>query len=216
MTGNNRIGKTNVQGRSFGSLCPPHARRRLCSAAPTGRRAWELKVDLALLQGALPYMLHGVEFDKDYTRGLAKKHGICVMSTTMVQIQALKLLGVKSMVGLTYFRDDLNPKFANFFEQAGFKVVAMKGVDVPFSDVGKMPVEEIYAKAKKLFVDSGGGDCLYLLGAGWDYLAAIAPLERDLDTVVLTNVPADVWTSLKHLRVHEPIEGFGRLLAELP
>jgi maleate cis-trans isomerase len=83
----------------------------------------------------------------------------------MVQIQALKLLGVKSMVGLTYFRDDLNPKFANFFEQAGFKVVAMKGVDVSFSDVGKMPVEEIYAKAKKLFVDSGGGDCLYLLGA---------------------------------------------------
>ena len=54
-------------------------------------------------------MLRGVEFDKDYTRGL-KKHGINVMSTTMVQIQALKLLGVKSMVGLTYFRDDLNPK----------------------------------------------------------------------------------------------------------
>ena len=98
----------------------------------------ELKVDLALLQGAPPYMLRGVEFDKDYTRGLEKKHGIRVMSTTMVQIQALKLLGVKSMVGLTYFRDDLNPKFANFFEQAGFKVVAMKGVDVPFSDVGKM------------------------------------------------------------------------------
>ena len=95
-------------------------------------------------------------------------------------------------------------------------MVAMKGVDVPFSDVGKMPVEEIYAKAKKLFVDSGGGDCLSLLGAGWDCLAAIAPLEGDLDTVVLTNVPADVWASFKHLRIHEPIEGFGRLLAELP
>ena len=57
----------------------------------------------------------------------------------MVQIEALKLLGVKRMVGLTYFRDDLNLKFANFFEQAGFKVAAMKGVNVPFSDVGKMP-----------------------------------------------------------------------------
>ena len=34
--------------------------------------------------------------------------------------------------------------------------------------------------------------------------------------VVLTNVPADVWASFKHLRIHEPIEGFGRLLAELP
>jgi len=173
-------------------------------------------VDLALLQGAPPYMLRGVEFDRQYTRELQKKHGIMVMSTTMVQIEALKLLGVSRMVGLTYFRDDLNPKFAAFFEQAGFKVAAMKGVDVPFSDVGKMPVEQIYAEAKKLFLDAGGGDCLYLLGAGWDCLAAIAPLERDLDTVVLTNVPADVWASFKHLRIHEPIEGFGRLLAELP
>ena len=95
-------------------------------------------------------------------------------------------------------------------------MVAVKGVDVSFSDVGKMPVEEIYAKAKKLFVESGGSDCLYLLGAAWDCLAAIAPLERDLGTVVLTNVPADVWASLKHLSIHEPIEGFGRLLAELP
>jgi hypothetical protein len=71
----------------------------------------------------------------------------------------------------------------------------MKGVNVPFSDVGKMPAEQIYAEAKKLFLNAGGGDCLYLLGAGWDCLAAIAPLERDLDTVVLTNVPADVWAS---------------------
>jgi maleate cis-trans isomerase len=63
----------------------------------------ELKVDLALLQGAPPYMLRGVEFDREYTRGLEKKHGIRVMSTTMVQIEALKLLGVKRMVGLTYF-----------------------------------------------------------------------------------------------------------------
>jgi maleate cis-trans isomerase len=110
----------------------------------------------------------------------------------------------------------LNPKFAAFFEEAGFKVAAMKGVEVPFSDVGKMAAEEIYAKAKKLFLESGVGDCLYLLGTGWDCLAMIAPLERDLDTVVLTNVPADVWASLKHLRIHEPIEGFGRLLAKLP
>jgi len=28
----------------------------------------------------------------------------------------------------------------------------------PFSDVGKIPAEEIYAQAKKIFVDAGGGD----------------------------------------------------------
>jgi len=176
----------------------------------------ELKVDLALLQGAPPFMLLGPEFDRENARRLEKKYGITVMSTTMVQLEALKLFRVKRLVGLTYFQDDLNPKFAQFFEAAGFEVVAMKGVDVLFGDVGKIPVEEIYAKAKRLFQESGGGDCLYLLGAGWDCLAAIEPLERDLHTTVLTNVPADVWASLKRLNIREPIKGFGRLLEEMP
>ncbi len=176
----------------------------------------ELKVDLALLQGAPPFMLLGPELDKENSRKLEKKHGVPVLSATMIQIDALRALGAKSLVGLTYFQDDLNPKFARFFEQAGFNVAAMKGIDVPFSDVGKVPAEEIYAKAKKLFMASGRADCLYLLGAGWDCLSAIEPLERHLNTTVLTNVPADAWAALKFLNIRAPIKGFGRLLEELP
>jgi len=174
-----------------------------------------LKVDLVLLQGAPPFMLLGSELDRENSRKLEGKHGVPVLSATMVQLDALKSLGAKSLVGLTYFKDDLNPKFAQFFEQAGIKVAAMKGIDVAFGDVGKVPVEVIYAEAKKLFQQSGGGDCLYLLGAGWDCLKAIAPLERDLRTAVLTNVPADIWAALKFLGIREPISGFGRLLEEL-
>jgi len=175
-----------------------------------------LKVDLVLLQGAPPFMLLGPEFDRDNSRKLREKHGVAVLSTTMIQIDALKSLDAKSLVGLTYFQDDLNPKFAQFFEKAGFTVKAMKGIDVPFADVGKVPVEVIYAEAKILFQQSGGADCLYLLGAGWDCLKAIAPLERDLNTSVVTNVPADLWAALKFLGIREPIKGYGRLLEELP
>lgn len=176
----------------------------------------ELKVEMVLLQGAPPFMLRGVEFDKENASRLEKKYGMTVMSTTMAQIEALKYLGVKRLVGLTYFQEALNAKFAQFFEAAGFQVAAMKGVDVPFGDAGKIPVEEIYSRAKRLFLESGGGDALYLLGAGWDCLAAIASLERDLNTTVLTNVPADVWASLKRLHIRAPVKGLGRLLEELP
>jgi len=175
-----------------------------------------LKVDVILLQGAPPFMLMGPEFDRDNSRKLEAKHDVPVLSATMIQLNALKALGAKSLVGLTYFQDDLNPKFGQFFEQAGFKVAAMKGIDVPFSDVGKVSMETIYGAAKKLFQQSGGADCLYLLGAGWDCLQAIAPLERDLNTTVLTNVPADVWATLKFLDIRETVPGYGRLLEELP
>lgn len=92
----------------------------------------------------------------------------------------------------------------------------MKGIAVLFADVGKVPLEVIYGAAKKLFHHSGGADRLYSLGAGWDCSKAIALLERDLNTTVLTNVPADVWATLKFFDIREPIKGCNRLLEEMP
>ncbi len=177
----------------------------------------KLKVDLIVIQGVPPIMLKGFKFDAELIDALQGKYGVGVLTATRTQIDALKALKTKRIVGVTYFKDDLNPQFANFFRQGGFEVAAMKGcIDTPFSDLGKIPAEEIYSKAKKIFIEAGGGDCLYLLGAGWDCLPAIEPLERDLGTTVLSNVPADVWATQKRLNIRAPVKGFGRLLEEMP
>lgn len=176
-----------------------------------------LKVDLVLIQGVPPIMLRGYAFDAELVETLQGKYRVPVLTATTTQIEALRALKVRRLVGLTYFKDDLNPKFARFFEEGGFEVAAMKGcTEIPFPDLGKIPAEEIYAQAKKVFVAIGGGDCLYLLGAGWDCLPAIEPLERDLGTVVVTNVTADVWATQKRLQIREPVKGYGRLLEEMP
>lgn len=175
----------------------------------------ELGVDMALLQGAPPYMLRGVGFDRNNAWRLEQKHGIPVISTTMAQIKALEHMRAKRLVGMTYFQGALNARFAAFFEEAGFEVAAMRGMDVAFEEVGKLPAERIYENARRSFLDAGGGDVLYLLGAGWDCLGVIAPLEADLGTTVLTNVPADVWACCRRLHLRASISGFGRLLEEL-
>ena len=162
-------------------------------------------------------MLRGYRFDAELVQTLQGKYRVAVLTATATQVDALKALGVKRLVGVTYFKDDMNPKFAKFFEEAGFEVAAMKGcVDLPFSDLGKIPAEEIYAQAKKVFLEKGGGDCIYLLGAGWDCLPAIEPLERDLKAVAVTNVTADVWATQKRLHIRAPVKGYGRLLEEMP
>lgn len=178
----------------------------------------DLKVDLVVIQGVPPIMLRGYAFDAELVDNLQRKYGVAVLTATRTQVEALQALRIRRLVGLTYFKDDLNPKFASFFEEGGFEVAAMNGfsTEMPFSDLGKIPAEEIYAQAKKVFVETGGGDCLYLLGAGWDCLPAIEPLERDLRTVVVTNVTADVWATQKYLRIRAPVAGYGRLLAEMP
>lgn len=177
----------------------------------------KLGVDLVVIQGVPPIMLRGYDFDAKIRKTLQTKYGVPVLTATMTQIDALRALEIRRLVGITYFKDDLNPKFAKFFEDGGFEVAAMRGyVEMPFSDMGKVPAEEIYTYAKRAFLEVGGGDCIYLMGAGWDCLPAIEPLERDLGVTVVTNVPADVWATQKRLHIREPVEGYGRLLEEMP
>jgi maleate isomerase len=176
----------------------------------------ELGVDLVIIQGAPPIMLRGVQFDESLTQRLRAEYGVEVLTATRAQMESFDALGVRSLAGLTYFQGALNEKFANFFKEAGYQVTAMQGLQgVAFSDAGKVPSEEIYIQAKKVFVEFGG-ECLYLLGAGWDCLPVIESLEHDLGVPVVTNINADVWAAQKRLRLREPVSGYGRLLREMP
>ena len=173
-------------------------------------------VDVALLLGAPPAMLHGFGSDSLLAKNLEEKYHFPVLTTTMAQVEAFKALGVKSLVGVTYFENSLNQKFAKFFEDGGFKVVAMEGYPVSFAEAGKIPPPEIYAFAKKIFLDSGGADCIYMLGAGWRPLPIIETLEQDLKTTVVASIPAQVWATQKRLHLRSPVDGMGKLLREMP
>ncbi len=176
----------------------------------------KLGADIVVIMGAPPTMVRGHGADTQAARQLQDKYGVPVLTATIAQAEAFRALGIKKLVGITYFKDDLNCKFASFFEEDGFEVAAMKGLDVPFKDVGKIPAEEIYAFAKRVFVGSGGADGIYMLGAGWHNLPVIEPLERDLRTNVVSSIPAQVWATQKRLHIREPVKGYGRLLQEMP
>ncbi|HEX6512714.1 MAG TPA: hypothetical protein VF157_10470, partial [Chloroflexota bacterium] len=59
-------------------------------------------------------------------------------------------------------------------------------------------------------------DGVYMLGAGWRILDILDPLEQDLAMPCIQAVPARVWAVLKAFGVRHHIEGYGRLLRELP
>ena len=88
----------------------------------------DLKVDLVVIQGVPPIMLRGYAFDAELVEKLQRKYGVPVLTATRTQVEALQALKIRRLVGLTYFKDDLNPKFASFFEEGGFEVAAMKGL----------------------------------------------------------------------------------------
>jgi maleate cis-trans isomerase len=179
-------------------------------------RLAELGADVVMIMGAPPAMMRGHGADRQIAEELTTKYKIPVTIATIAQVDAFRALGMKKLVGITYFQDDMNRRFARFLEDDGFEVKAMRGIDVPFKDAGKLSPEAIYSFAKKMFIEQGPADGIYMLGAGWHNLPVIEMLEKDLKTTVVSSIPAQVWATKKILRLNEPVTGYGRLLAEMP
>lgn len=175
-----------------------------------------LGVDLIHPEGAPPFMIRGYQGEADIIAEMEQKHGKPVFTSGTSQVEALKALGVSKILGITYFTGDINRKYARYFEEAGFEVLAMEGIPVPFSDVTSLSPYEIYAFIKKEFLRHPDADGVYLLGSAWHALDIVSLLEQDLQVPVLHPVPARVWATQKRLRVRQPVTGFGRLLEEMP
>ena len=143
-------------------------------------------------------------------------YGIPVVSTGVTQIKAMRALGARKFAGITYFSGSINQIFTDYFTDAGFQVLAMAGMDVPFDRVQMLSSRAVYAHAKQTFLAHSDADVIYLMGGGWRTLDIIATLEQDLQVPVVHPVTARVWEIQKRLHVREPRQGFGHLLAALP
>ena len=113
-------------------------------------------------------------------------------------------------------RAAINDTFAKYFVDAGFDVLGMEGIDVPFQQVGNLSPELVYAHVKKIFLKHRKeAQGIYLLGSGWRVMGIIDMLERDLGVPVIHPVPARCWEIQHRLTINHPVPGYGRLLAEM-
>ncbi len=176
----------------------------------------KLEVNLIHPEGAPPFMIRGYKGEEEIVKGLEKKHGIPIVTSGQTQVEALKALGVRRMVGISYFQGDINQKYAGYFREAGFEVLGMEGISVPFADVGRLSSQEVYAFTKAEFLKHKDAQGIYMLGSGWRVLDIIQTLEEDLQVPVVHPVPARVWAIQKRLYVRQPVKRYGRLLEEMP
>jgi maleate cis-trans isomerase len=172
--------------------------------------------DVIFPTGAPPFMVHGYKGEAKIIGGWQKKYKVPICTSGQFQVHALKTLGIKSIVGASYFAGKINDVFARYFTDAGFKVKAMDGMDVPFDEVQNISSRLVYAHIKKSFLKNKGADAIYMLGSGWRTLDIVAMLERDCGVPVIHPVCAKVWEVQKRLTIRQPLQGYGMLLAALP
>jgi maleate cis-trans isomerase len=175
-----------------------------------------LKVDLIHPEGAPPFMVHGFEGERKIIGEWEERYGVPVITAPQTQVEALRTMDIQRFVGVTYFTGDINNLFTRYFQDAGFDVLAMEGIEVPFTDVQRLSSQEVYAHTRRAFLKHPEADGVYMLGSGWRVLDMVETLEQDLQVPVIHPVPARVWAVQKRLHIRQPVAGYGQLLQTMP
>jgi maleate isomerase len=176
----------------------------------------EAGVDVINPSGAPPFMVLGYANEQSLIRRWDDKYRTRIFTSGTSHIDALRALDVKRFVGATYFRGDINRIYAKYFADAGLECLDMVGMDVDFDKAQDLSSQQVYAFIKRAFLNRRGAQAIYMLGPAWRTLDIIEKLEDDLGVPVIHAIPAQCWDIQRHLQVHQPVEGFGRLIAQMP
>jgi maleate cis-trans isomerase len=157
----------------------------------------------------------GTKGEAELIRQWEKQYKTPIMTDGQTHTAALRALGIKRFIGASYSALQ-NKIVTDYMRQAGFKIASMEPIDVPFDQVGQIAPQEVYAHIRRLFLANRGADGIYIQGGGWRTTGIIDMLEQDLQVPVVHATVCQSWEIQKRLHVREPIQGYGRLLAELP
>lgn len=176
----------------------------------------KMGANLVRPSGAPPFMLLGYTEEHEIISSWEKKYGVQIFTSGQNHVRALRTMGITKFVGASYFPEKMNAVFARYFTEAGFQVLAMEGIDSPFAEVPNVPPENIFQFMKGIAAKHKDANGIYMLGSAWRTLDIIDRLEKDLGLPVVHAGPARCWETQLRLGLRYPIEGYGRLLVEMP
>jgi len=68
-----------------------------------------------------------------------------MFTSSQNQVNVLRAMKLRKIVGVTPFGADLNTSYAKYFEDCGVGVVAMEGMDIAFGSIPDVPSEVMYS-----------------------------------------------------------------------
>ena len=174
-----------------------------------------LGVDLVHAAG-IPPLLLGYEGERELVRGWERKFGKPVFTNGQSQVNALRALGAKRIVGASYFPGAINKTFGAYMTQAGFDVLTMEGMEVEFQQVPKVAPEVVRAFIRSLFARYKDVDAIYLLGPAWRTLEILESMEEEFGVPIVHHIPAQSWEIQNRFGLTQNFSGYGRLIGQMP
>lgn len=187
----------------------------------------EVGCDIIAVSGTPPFLIKGLDFERQWAGELAKKIGLPVVTPMEPHAIALKTMNVKRVAVATYYGQELNQAIVDHFARFGIESAVMQGLSfrgqgeglytTPLLALDEVSYMDVYRHCKRGFKQLGAPcDAIYINGGGWDAAPAVELLERDLKVKVIWALAAEMWFTYHKLAVNNPVEGCGILLRENP
>ena len=177
------------------------------------RELAQVGVDALVLSGSPLFQLQGYGSDLKMIEEVEKETGIPTLTSVTAEVEAMRFLKMKKLVIATPFTEEVNERNAAWYRQAGFEVLKIKGLGIEKnSEIARQPFYASYQLAREVFLAAPGADGIYIACPRWGTIEIIEKLEQDLGVPVTSSSQATFWMALRKARVHEPIQGYGKLL----
>jgi len=176
----------------------------------------ENKCDAIIIGGSPLFTKLGYGSDIEMAKKLTAKFGVPVSPGITGEVEALRSLGIKTVVVATPHEDSLNQRMKAFLEASGFKILKIQGYGVrKNADLTDMDIHAAYKIAKKLYDEAPQADGVFVPCPRWPTITDVDLLEREIGKPVVTSCQAYIWYALRMARVKQTVKGFGQLMASL-
>jgi maleate cis-trans isomerase len=174
------------------------------------------EVDVVVLAGSPPVTMKGYGFERQMLERAREAINVPVMSMIRAEVEALQAAGARRIAIGAPYTAELTDRFADYFTQAGFEVVAKLCLGVERNvDIAKLPEHASYVLARDLLREAPNVDAVHLTCPRWPTLLNLALLEQDLGVPVSSSSQSVLYATLRRLGIRDPIHGFGSLLERL-
>ena len=180
------------------------------------------KVDVMVQAGVPLTVTQGWDYHNKLGSEVAKLTNIPFATDIGACIDAMQCLGMQRVVMITPFDDAMHDHLTRYVSNAGIHVLAAHSIRPPTAaeisrhyEVSTVPLSVPYQAAKSLFRSTPSADGIWITGALMPSVAAIQPLEQDLNVLVVTSMQAMAWAGLKLAGIKAEITGYGSLFQHL-
>lgn len=174
------------------------------------------EVDIVVLGGSPPVTHKGYGFEQVLIERAQRLVKAPVIALVRCEVEALRAVGAKRIAIGAPYTPALTEKFAAYFRDAGFDVVATRclGISRPV-EMAQLPLDRSAEVVRALAHEAPEADAIHLTCPRWPTVANLDALEREIGKPVTSSSQSVLYATLSRLGIHDAIRGHGSLLERL-